>query len=145
MGKFLQYADKMSKITVEEQYDSILLILQNNALYAADLLTGQLLEGLDGDDQPLMHYHSEAYAEMKLHLNPRGVTDLKLEGNFHDSIFLKADQWPSIFDATDEKKNHLVSIYGKAILQLNDESLQLLIDHIKQDIFTYYRNLYKLR
>jgi hypothetical protein len=144
MGKFLQYVDKVSRITVEEQYTAILEILRRNSDYAVDLLTLQLLEGLDGDGNLLEHYRSVAYAEMKLELNPRGVTDLYLTGDFHESILLQSEDWPVTFDATDWKKSHLVSVYGKAILQLNSKSLQLLAEHIKEDIFTYYRNLFKL-
>lgn len=134
----------MAKVTREEQEAAILGILQNNWEYAVDLLTMQLMEGVDGDGAQLDHYRDKAYAEMKLELNPKGVTDLKLTGDFHDSIYLKSDKWPVEFDASDWKKQHLVSVYGKGILQLEDSRIKTLVDHIKEDILKYYSRLYKL-
>lgn len=144
MGKFLNYVDKVSRITEEDQDFAIRRILRENSFYAVDLLTMQLMEGMDGDGQPLEHYRSIAYAEMKLEFNPRGVTDLRLSGDFHESIFMTTTAWPLEFDASDWKKAHLVNIYGKAILQLNEKSINLLVDQIRKEVIDYYRNLLRL-
>lgn len=68
----------------------------------------------------------------------RHVT-LRDNGDFHNSVFVRFEEKRFVLDATDPKKGALERKYGRKILGITDENLQILIDqHFRpraQDIF----------
>lgn len=84
----------------------------------------QLLEGVDSFGDLLEPpYKSAAYAEKKLTLNPLGVVDLKLTGDFHAGFFVAvSDRFPFYIFSKDEKTRRLVGMYGINIFGLTDEN-----------------------
>lgn len=141
MTKLEQLEVKLRRVTEEEQEKNILRIVANNEHYLVDLNTFQLMHGKDTDgvfiEPP---YRSVSYAHYKLFLNPLGVVDLFLTGDFQKSIFIKADSFPITFDAGDSKKSELVNKYGK-ILGLNEENKKIMVEHIKSQVQEYYRTI----
>lgn len=77
-----------------------------------DLQKEQLFAGLDADEVPLHEYRSRAYAEFKLTLNPKGVTDLKLSGSFYDKMFFEISEENINLWSKDDKAGDLTVKYG---------------------------------
>jgi len=146
MGSMLDLINQLRAETPAKQESAILQMVEENEPIIVDLNTGQLLDGIDSETQPLKEYQSEQYAAMKEHLNPKGVTDLKLTGGFHQSFYLRTDKWPVIFDATNAKRNHLVEKYGVDLFGLSDVNKTILAQiYLVEPIIGYYRNVFQLR
>jgi hypothetical protein len=146
MGSVLDLINQLRSETIPKQETAILKMIEENETIIVDLNTGQLLDGIDSETEPLKEYQSEKYALMKEQLNPKGVTDLRLTGAFHDSFFLKADKWPVIFDATNVKRNQLVNKYGIDIFGLSEINKTILAQiYLAESIVAYYRNVFQLR
>ena len=142
MGKVLDYIDKMKKVTVKVQEYALLKIIQEHEHILIDIITGQLLNGKDGEGEFLQAYRSKDYAEMKLHLNPKGVTDLRLTGDFWDGFYAEAKKFPIKIDSIDEKRDHLVDKYGPAIFWPSTEGKALFLEFIEASLRQFYRSVY---
>lgn len=68
----------------------------------------------------LAPYKSKYYAALKLKLNPAGVTDLKLTGEYYKSMQLKVDQTTFTIYSDDPKDTRLVNLYGEDIKGISD-------------------------
>ena len=114
MGAVLDLINKLrSEAPIPKQEAAILDIVEENKNLIVDLNTGQLMEGVDANAKYLRDYSNPQYALFKLSLNARGVTDLKLRGNFHRGFYLTADKWPVLFNSTDRKRDQLTEQYGR--------------------------------
>ena len=147
MNKLQLLEQRLRSYTVERQTRDILSMVQQaeNYAYLVDLNTQQLMQGKDIHGALLTPpYASKAYADFKLMMNPLGVVDLFLTGDFQNSIFVQADKFPLMFDATDEKKNELVDKYGD-ILGLSEQGKEKFREHIDAQIRRYYYNILGIR
>lgn len=142
MDKIQQLRDKLANVSIADQENALLEIIRTNQNYIVDLNTGQLLKGVDADFLPLHpQYKSKSYATFKLFLNPLGVVDLRLTGAFYAGFFINADKFPVEFNSSDGKTGVLAEKYGAAIFGLDQPSKDDLVEHIKTQIQTYYKNL----
>lgn len=142
MGKVADYIKHLEKATVRSQEQALLDIIKSHEHLLIDIITGQLLNGMDGKGEFLQAYRSENYAEMKLHLNPKGVTDLRLTGNFWDGFFATIKKFPIVIDSKDEKRDELVKKYGEAIFWPSQEGKTVFIEFIEVSLREYYRGVY---
>ena len=134
-----QYAKRIRKYTVDRQRKDILKIVGKHEDQLVDANTLQLMDGKDSNDEPLAPYRDKNYAELKLHLNPKGVTDLNLTGDFHKSFFVRVDKFPISIWAKDAKTNKLVGEYGEDIFGVSKRNLERVKEQgINQDIESYY-------
>lgn len=101
----------------------VLDILQESEKEVVELNKEQLLQGEDSKGSFLKEYASGSYADYKQKLNPLGVTDLRLHGDFYEGFFLKADKFPAYIFSKDEKTRKLAGQYGTNIFGLNKENL----------------------
>lgn len=145
MGKLKDYAKHLRSITERQQIEELIKILQRNETAILNLNRRQLLSGKDADGKSLAPYKSKWYARFKKTLNPRGVTDLKLHGNFYDGFFM-VGELPLIIWSYDEKTDELVKKYGRRIFGLDEESRIILLNgYVKPEYKEYFRKLIQLR
>ena len=143
MGIIKDYIDKLKEYTPERQAEDVYSIFIRYTSVILDLNTDQLMHGYDSEGQPLEPYKSAMYAEFKLTLNPRGVVDLKLTGDFHNSFYISSKEFPLTIDAKDSKRNKLVTRYGIQIFNLTEESKKILFaGYVQGDVNQYYRGVY---
>ncbi len=128
MGTVVQLINNMKQLTPQRMERLLLLAIKQNEKALADFNRAQLMDGEDSVGLPVaLSYASIKYAEFKLSLDPKGVVDLKLKGNFHSSIFVKADDFPIIFAATDSKAPKLLAEFGDDVLGIQKSNLRLVI------------------
>lgn len=135
---------KLDSITDDVLDQALLGIVKQNQSEALDMNAGQLFEGVDSQDQSLGEYRSQSYARFKQSLNPAGVVDLKLTGDFYRGLFVKADQFPVAFDSSDGKSEMLKEKYGEEIFGLDQNNLEQFRQEIKPDVQELYRSLLQL-
>jgi len=145
MSKVQQYINHLGKATIAEQERQLLKIIIKNRNTMIDLNTAQLLSGKDSEGQFLQAYRSKAYAEMKLHLNPAGVTDLYLTGAFQQHFYVRASSFPVTIFSSDPKTKELVEKYGPNIFGLAEYSRGVFKNFTSQDVREYYDSVYRLR
>lgn len=114
--------NKLKEQTPERQESELLKIVADHEPEIVDLNLAQLMNGLDAKGKPLRPYAAKWYADFKKSINPKGVTDLKLTGAFHESIGLKTDRFPVESEATDPKTDELLSKYGRDVLDTPESS-----------------------
>lgn len=132
--------ERLKGVTEAEQERNILAIIDRNKNTALDLNTNQLLEGKDSKNQDVKPpYKNPKYAELKRFLNPKGVVDLRLTGQFHDSFFINDDKFPVTFGAGDEKTGELVAKYGVDIFGLSVDNKSEFNQQIREEIQDYYK------
>ena len=141
MGEYKEWARKVTSITEDQIESGLLKIMQSDDSYAIDLNTRQLLSGRDSKRETLMHYRSAAYAEFKLSLNPAGVTDLHLTGQFYRGFFMDASKFPVVIWSKDQKVFELTQKYGDDIFGLNKQSLSDFAKDILPEVQNFYRQL----
>lgn len=121
MNKLELLSQALKKFNPEEV---ILTILRDIEPQLIDLNTNQLFSGVDSKGFLLKPPYADInYKDFKQTLNPKGVVDLKLTGDFYDGFFAKVDKFPLVFGSTDEKSSELESKYGKDIFGLSKNSL----------------------
>lgn len=131
---FREYAKHLRTITERVVEKDLLTVIKEHEITALDLNTAQLMRGEDSQGHFVNPpYQSIDYAEMKLHLNPAGVVDLKLTGRFHNSFYLRAGSFPISIWARDKKTNMLVAKYGAKIFNLQQGSIRFFQEDIKPD------------
>lgn len=135
MGKLADIARKLKGLKMEE---SVLNSFRKNSPQIIDLNLAQLDSGKDSMGELLQPpYRDPGYAKMKLHLNPKGVVDLKLSGEFWEGFFIEAESFPISFMSTDLKTGKLVDKYGKQIFGLDETSLgtakEIVLPEVRED------------
>ncbi len=129
----LRYA-KLDRVVLE--------IIRDRQAQVIDLNLLQLDAGTDAYGKPLdPPYRSAKYADFKLTLNPKGVVDLKLTGDFWDGFFVVADQYPVTFGSKDSKSAELEAKYGKEIFGLDAKSMDSLKEIILPDLQEHIKRL----
>lgn len=146
MKQLQTYIEKLKGYTPERQKQDLLKIIQRNSRFILDLNREQLMHGEDSRGRKLLKYDSKEYADFKKKLNPKGVTDLKLTGAFHESFTLDASEFPIEFGAADEKTTKLVAKYGQDIFGLSEESKEILeVVKLRDAAIRLYKKIYGLR
>lgn len=140
MGRIRDYVARLKTINEQVIDSGILKIVQDTKNQAIDLNTKQLFEGRDANGQSLGGYRNPNYAAFKRSLNPAGVVDLKLTGDFYQGFFAKTDSFPVAFDSTDEKTSELKQKYGE-IFGLDQTSLEEYRQEIKPEVQAYFSKL----
>lgn len=134
--------DRLRRTNMEQV---MLRSIQRHEAEVVDINTRQLLEGNDSEGNALdPPYRSAKYADFKLSLNPRGVVDLKLTGDFHNSFFVKVDKFPIILDATDPKAPELEAKYGKQIYGIQNKNVPeisqgFLLEEVRAELHSILR------
>jgi hypothetical protein len=123
MGKLRDYITHLRKVDLEEVARKA--VADNDSL-VIDMNTSQLMEGKDSEGNDLAPYRNPDYAAFKATLNPKGVTDLKLSGDFHRGFFLRKQQFPMTIESQDYKEERLTKKYGEQIFGLNQENKEEL-------------------
>ena len=87
---------------------------------AVDLVTDDQLggKGIDSDGNSLGSYAPFTVASKRGQSGFAGITGhvtLFGEGDFHKSVFLNTTKFPLVFDATDSKKNKLLTEWGDVL------------------------------
>lgn len=141
MGKLLDFYNHLLKYDEERQEKDILAIVENHKETAIDMNTGQLMKGLTAESKPVdPPYASAAYANFKLHLNPAGVVDLYLTGDFHAAWVMRTNQFPILFSSTDYKTDELRAKYTDEIFGLTKPNAKdYLQNYVGPDVKKYYR------
>lgn len=93
-------------------------VVDENEDLIAGLVTSQMDRGEDATGKITPEY-SPGYAAFKGFTTP----NLRLEGDFHRSVFAEALADGIEIDATDPKTERLVGKYGENILSLQDSSI----------------------
>lgn len=146
MGKLRDLHNKLNKLTERELEYMLLRVIKQNEELFIDANTGQLMAGKDNNDNPIEPpYASALYAAFKLTLNPAGVVDLKLTGDFHESFVLRTNQFPLLIGATDPKTEDLRNKYGDDIFGITEQGLaEINQGYLKEQIQNQYRNLLRV-
>lgn len=133
MGSLKQQIQSLKRLKFESD---ILAVVRDNDNIVIDLNTdNQLFKyGIDSLGEKLKAYRSAEYARLKRVLNPNGVTDLKLEGDFYKGFRVDASRFPISITSVDEKAEMLAWKYGEDIYGLTQDSLKLLGEEILSDI-----------
>ena len=103
-------------------------VIENRA-EILDLNTAQLNKGKDSEGNFLEEYALDSYAEFKKAMGskaPKGIPDLKLEGDFHEGFTLVADGTEFYITSTDNKSDDLEYKYGEDIFGLSEKSLNVI-------------------
>lgn len=145
MDALRQWEQRLRRLTAEEQEKEILKIVDEFEPVALDLNTAQLMDGKDSKGQLLAPYRNPEYAAFKRTLNSKGVTDLKLTGDFHQSFFQDVTKFPVAFGATDEKTDELVQGYGEEIFGMDKSNTEEFSDQLKPEIVAYYSRVLPIR
>lgn len=130
---------KLKSYTPEKIEEKLLSLIKDHEAEIVDLNTIQLMNGLDAKGKSLGEYSSKSYAEFKRRLNPKGVVDLRLEQDFHDSIFLETDKFPVYSNATDSKTGDLIKKYGEDILDTPEKDKEVVSEIIKPDTISFFQ------
>jgi hypothetical protein len=148
VGKLKELYDHLISFTADRQEADILTMVEGHKETAIDMNTGQLMKGRDAQDKPVdPPYASAAYANFKLYLNPAGVVDLYLTGDFHAAWVMRTNQFPILFSSTDYKTDELRAKYGEEIFGLSKSNAKdFLQNYVGPDVRKYYREkVFKLR
>jgi hypothetical protein len=126
--------EKQAGVIIEQHPSQIIAYNQAN-----------LQEGMYKQGDFLAPYASKYYAALKLKLNPRGVTDLRLTGEYYRSMKLKVDQTTFTIYSDDEKADRLVNLYGDDILGIsNDDKVDFANTVVQPGIVQYLKETLKL-
>ena len=123
---------------VKRDKDKIVLdAVKANESAIIDLLTEDQLsgKGIDSDSRAIEPPYTPFTKRLKRF--KRQTTDfvtLKDTGSFHDSINIKYATNSFSFNATDSKKNKLLSKYGTSVLGLTDDNILETADIIRDDV-----------
>jgi|SRR5215216_2856308 len=141
MQDLIALLDRLKSATVELQEKDLLKIVENNKDTLIDLNLSQLMQGRNSAGQSLGNYASKEYADFKRTLNPLGVIDLKLEGDFHAGFYVEASKFPVVIDSADEKTNELGIKYGEDIFGLDQKNQAIFQAEILLETIKYYEEL----
>lgn len=103
--------DKLKAFSEQKVDDGLLAIVKKHSAQIVDLNIDQLMHGENAEGGLLGTYKSEPYARFKRTLNPLGVLDLRLTGDFQNGFFLEADAFPVTVFSRDNKTPKLTAFY----------------------------------
>ncbi len=143
MNKLKKYIAHLRTFTPEKQEGDILQIIGNYQNVIVDMNTNQLMAGIDAAQHRISPpYSSKRYAEFKLFLNPAGVVDLRVTGEFHEGFFISINKFPIEFDSKDKKAADLKKKYGANIFGITSANKKELVrGYLVDDIHAYYRHV----
>lgn len=122
MATATEILERLQSLSVREM---LIESIEETADLYVDLNTAQLLEGKDGDNQPLRpQYAIESYADQKNRMNPLpgyGNPDLKLTGAFYKGYGVRVEGTDVVKFSTVSYADGLFEKYGNAIGQLDEE------------------------
>lgn len=113
---------RVQAFDLQEEIDKL---IKENEPEIVDANTSQLMDGVDSQGKSLGEYKSKSYADYKLMKNPKGVVDLKNEGDFHTGFFIDDK---NRLDSKDSKTGKLTSWYGEGIFGLTTENMNSITD-----------------
>lgn len=136
ISKLRKLIQRINSITPEVMNQIIASSMEANKEIFADLITGQLEQGIKGDGENLLSYRSAEYAAFKRSIGSKSspVADLKLSGKYHRSIILEANKNKAAIVSSDEKDAELSLKYGVEIKQLTGQSKKEGRQQIKPDM-----------
>lgn len=145
MDKIEALLQKLKAATQEEQEKAVLQIVLRHSHRLLDFCIEQMMHGIDGGGKSLGEYASAKYAEFKKHLNPLGVVDLHLTGDFQDDMYVEAtENFPVYISSRNWKTIKLVQNFGEKIFELTKENKERFVEEIKEEIIQYYAILFQL-
>ena len=111
-----EHKRKVERLNIKKIY---LDAVEDSKEIAMDLNTDDQLfaKGIDSTGSRLAPY-APGYAALKRTLNPNGVTDLKLSGDFHSGWFINSNLNKIVFGSRDSKSSMLSRKYGADIFGL---------------------------
>lgn len=128
----MSYVDEMEQRFIEfrDNLDNhAMSVIESSDPQIVEHVQKQLMEGKDGNDNYIKPYALEEYAEYKRTLNPLGVTDWKLTGDFYAHMRLRIID-SSRFEvfSTGENTLSLILNYGRQqmeeAMKMSDESVE---------------------
>jgi hypothetical protein len=145
MKKIREFVKKLETIDKNQERE-LNRIIKENVDVLIDLNTSQLMKGIRSDGNSVGKYANKDYANFKRTLNPNGVVDLKLTGAFHESFFVRKNEFPIVIDAKDKKRNELVNKYGEQIFGLTQINKKVFaIGYVREGLLKYYRKILHIR
>lgn len=143
MGKVKELRKRFNAIA-ETQEEELEKIIMSHEKEVVALNIGQLMSGVDSEGGLLPEYRSEWYKNLKRTLNPRGVTDLRLSGSFHDNFFI-AVALPLTIWSYDGKTDELVKKYGRNTFGLTAENRKVFaLGYIKKGFGEFYKRMLRI-
>ena len=119
-------AERVGKLDLHKE---VQIALGANAQEVIRLNQAQLFDkGETITGSKLKGYRNRTYEEMKLEMNPAGVTDLKLTGDFYAGMYLDVEADTFEVGSTDGKESDLENRYNKNIFGLSADSIGQLIE-----------------
>lgn len=142
VSKIRQIAEQLQKETKQKVAAKVLEILRQDVELLIQLNRQQLFESKDALNRPLGNYKNPRYASKK----GRSSIDLRLTSSFYHGFFIRTDDFPVVFDSSDEKTAFLVKKFSKEIFGLSKESLTVYINtSFKKRFADYYREILHIR
>lgn len=142
MSKLRDLGNKLLSATPEKQKKDLLGIIRSHEAEAVDLNIEQMMAGQDSDGNRITPEYAPFTIEIKKAKGqPYDRVTLKDEGDFHRSMFMKADNFPVMFDSKDSKTDDLTRKYGNSIFGLTKQHLGDFKEDISEDVKKYYRDL----
>lgn len=145
MGRLRDYPKKL-RIFQRTLEPKLLEVVKENEATAIDLNTSQLGEfGIDSTGKTLPGKYAPFTVDFKNTFG-RGygsiIDHITLfnTGDFHGSFFLDTSKFPVLFDASDIKRDMLVSEWGKDIFGLTPQNKDEFKEHTKPDIINLMKN-----
>jgi hypothetical protein len=136
MSRLRDYVARLKSINQKTIDDGVLKIVQETKNQAIDLNTKQLFAGRNSKGESTGSYRNEEYARFKRSLNPAGVKDYKLTGDFYSGFFANTDSFPVTFDSTDSK----TSLFRDGdLFGLDETSLEEYRQEIKPEVQDLFR------
>ena len=77
--------DRVKGFDLQEEINKL---IKENEPEIVDANTSQLMNGIKSTGESLGKYKSKSYEDYKLTKNPKGVVDLRNEGDFHTGFFI---------------------------------------------------------
>jgi hypothetical protein len=147
METLRQYAARLRATTREVQIQALEKIVRQHEPEIVDANIEQLMDGKDAKGKKLPKYRNKKYAAKKKMLNPKGVTDLKLTGDFHRQMHLENDNFPFTITSENWKTPLLLEKYdNNEIFGVSKKHLDALQkDYFLEAVQNYYRSVLLLR
>lgn len=148
MGKLRDLANKLSKVTIEQQEKGLLKIVKDHEEVMTNMNTDQLFHGIRSDGSEMPPYSKTS---VEVYGKPPGPIRLFDTGDFYRGFIIHADKFPVLFDSTDSKTTMLVEGnefkrgYGEKIFGLTSENKEdLNKNYFMEKIQEFYKDLFKL-
>lgn len=105
----------------------ILDIIDANQKVVIDFNLAQLMAGQDAENDDIQPPYSPRYARYKRRRGlPVDRVNLRLEGDFYNSLLVKLGAREFTIQADDPKGKYLFARYGEQVLGLNDDHIDQL-------------------